>query len=72
MTIFYTMDHRGSLGDALTTKKEISEEVFNKLVDSGIYQFYCFDERINCSRFIICNIPENLGLPVWLLKEEQR
>lgn len=61
-----TACHRGGLKETLETEHDIQYEIFNILVSSGIYEFYAYDERIHAMRFLICDIPHNLGLPQWL------
>ena len=48
---FYVMRQGGgTLRDAVNSMEEISEEEFKKL--SPNYKYYCYDERIECLRFI--------------------
>ena len=66
---YYSMDHRGSLDDALETKKEISFDVFRKYFRDYNYEPYCYDSRIGCYRFIIGDMQNSLKAPCWLLLE---
>ena len=61
-----TCEHRGSLEDALKTEKDIEIDVVKKLVSSGIYEFYGYDERIKGYRYILNHMEKNLGLPTWI------
>lgn len=66
---YYEMQHRGSLKEALKTKKEITKSRFNQMRRK--YIFWGFDERINCNRYILKNIERNFEeYPVWLLEEK--
>lgn len=58
MIKYYTMEHRGGLNEALATKKPITEEQFYELARKFHYEPYCYDERINCIRLIISDIPK--------------
>lgn len=64
---FYSMFHRGGLDESLKTKELISESEFKKLFKLFKYEYYCFDERINCIRFIIGDITKHYIYPTWLL-----
>lgn len=66
---FYTMFHRGSLREALKTRKKINISEFFKLLYSYNYTFYGFDDRINCYRYIISDLAYNFEFPTWLLVE---
>lgn len=67
--LYYSMCHRGGLDEALKTKVRIFENEFIELFKKYNFHYYCFDERINCIRFIKGNIQENLNVPEWLLIE---
>ena len=58
--------HCGGLKECLDTENPITEEVFNKLVQSGVYKFYAFDQRINADRYLLVDLEHNFGLPAWL------
>lgn len=58
--------HRGSLKECIETEKPISYDAFFKLVKSGLYVFYAYDERIKAYRYIIKDIEKNYNLPTWL------
>lgn len=64
--------HRGSLKDCLSTEKTISFLTFQKLIKSKLYHFYAYDERIKANRYIIYEIPGNLGMPTWLFEYEEK
>ena len=65
---YYKMDHRGGLKEAIETRKEITEEEFNKLLP--LYEFYAYDKRINCNRYILKDMEHNFkDYTIWLLKE---
>lgn len=66
---YYEMRHRGSLEEALETKKEITQNRFNQIKEK--YKFYCYDVRINCNRYILKNIGEDREYySEWLLEEK--
>ena len=67
---YYEMEHRGSLQDALKTKKEITKERYHQIKNK--YCFYCYDERINCYRYIL-RLRRNLigKYTTWLLVEKE-
>lgn len=69
MVYYYYMKHRGSLDDALKTKRKISSEVFFYLYHKYNYRFYCYDKRIRCVRFIISDMEKNINVPTCLLIE---
>lgn len=58
--------HCGGLKECLDTENPITKEVFEKLVSSGIYKFYAFDERINADRYLLVDLEHNYGLPGWI------
>lgn len=58
--------HRGGLKETMETEKEIEPNIAIILVNSGIYKYYAYDERIKAHRFLIIDIEKNLGLPQWL------
>lgn len=63
---FYKMDHRGGLKESLETRKEISQEEFNYFLPN--YEFYCYDARLNCFRFILRDMEKNFNdFTTWLL-----
>ena len=66
---FYCMCHRGSLDEALKTKIQIFEDEFKSIFKKYNFEYYCFDERINCIRFIKGDLEKNLNVPEWLLIE---
>lgn len=66
---FYTMLHRGGLDEALKTRKKIDISRFFEMYYSHNYEFYCFDNRINCYRYILKDFVNHLDLPTWLLIE---
>lgn len=66
---FYSMDHRGGLNESLATRKEITEEKFKWFTNYNDYEYYCYDDRINCFRFIKRKIDDGCDNPVWLLIE---
>ena len=62
----YLMDHRGGLKEACETIKEIPWSQFDDIVSH--YTPYGYDDRINCFRFILNDIPNNFkDYCVWLL-----
>lgn len=63
---YRTAYHRGGLKECLETEQPIEEENFMKLIKSGMYEYYGYDERIKAERFILINMEKNLGLPTWL------
>ena len=65
---FYKMDHRGGLDQALLTRVQICEDQFKWYTSYFEYEYYCFDERINCFRFIKKDMPKG-DHPDWLLIE---
>ena len=67
--IYYYMQHRGSLDEALKTRRKISFKVFLDLYHKYNYKFYDFDKRINCIRFIISDMEKHISMPTWLLLE---
>lgn len=71
---YYEMDHRGSLKESLKTLREITYDRFKFLLSYYNYKFYCFDDRIYSSRYIVPDIPKFCCkpylLPCWLLKCE--
>lgn len=73
---FYKMQHRETLQEALKTKIEIDEGQFtsylsmkDKRNNVPIFQYYCYDERIKCYRFINYDMCYFNNLPTWLLWE---
>ena len=56
--------HRGSLEESLKTKKEISEDEFEKLLPE--YKYYAFDKRVNQILFIHKNIQKTFDRYTWL------
>lgn len=64
---FYFMKHCGGLDEALKTRKVISKDTFNKYLK--FYDFYSFDNRINCIRFMHHDFPNNGDFSDWLLLE---
>lgn len=65
---YYEMQHYGGLKEALQTKKPITQTEFNQRLKD--YQYYCFDERIGCHRYILKDIPNNYEKQtIWLLME---
>lgn len=69
MIYFYYMKHRGSLDEALKTKRKIPSRVFFYLYHKYAFTFYGYDERINCIRFIISDMTKYVNVPCWLLLE---
>ena len=67
---YYTMEHRGTLDEALTTLSEITKNDFDKLVGNGIYNIYGYDERIKAIRYIISDMENSVYLPTWLIERE--
>lgn len=64
----YIMCHRGCIDDALETKILIYDFAFspkflNKI--KNLYEYYGYDERINCHRFITKEM--KVINPTWLL-----
>lgn len=68
----FTCKHCGGLNESIDTELPISDEVFVALVKSGVYSFYSYDERIDADRYLINDIPSNLGLPQWINDYEKR
>lgn len=74
---FYRMEHKGTLKLSLETKHEIDEDTFVNMLgfkdknNIPLYQFYGYDDRIKCYRFINSKMSEEeyLHLPTWLLWE---
>lgn len=66
---YYSMCHRGSLEDALKTKILIFENEFKNIFIKYNFEYYCYDDRINCIRFIKGDLEKNLDIPEWLLIE---
>lgn len=65
---YYIMEHRGGLDESLKTRKEISEDKFYELLP--LYEFYCYDDRINCNRYILKDMEYKYNnYTIWLLKE---
>lgn len=62
----YIANHRGGLDDCLRTERFIPYQTFCKLVKCGLYQYYGFDSRINCHRYLIVNMVYNFNMPTWL------
>lgn len=69
MFVYYSMEHRGGLKESLETRKEITEEKFKWWTQYNHYEFYCYDNRINCLRFIKNKIDDGCDNPTWLLIE---
>lgn len=74
---FYRMEHRATLKLALETRHEIDEDIFVNMLalkdkeNIPLYQFYGYDDRIKCYRFINSRMSEKeyINLPEWLLWE---
>lgn len=62
----YTANHSGGLKECIESQMKITYVTFLKLVSSGIYEFYGYDERIKAYRYILKDMQLNIGLPVWL------
>ena len=67
---YYKMDTRGGLKESLETKQEITRKEFNQLLP--MYEYYAYDKRINCHRYILINMEKNFReYTTWLLMEEE-
>ena len=62
---FYLMDHRGGLKEAVDTIQEITELQYKETYRD--YEYYAYDERIECLRYIIKDLEHNYKYPAWLL-----
>lgn len=62
---FYTMDQRGGLREAVETMKEITESEYKYL--SAFYRYYCYDERIECLRYIYSGSAWEDNKPFYIL-----
>ena len=67
---YYTIEHRGTLEEAIATKKKISKRTFEKLIRAKIYYGYSYDERIKAMRYLLSDLEDDIGLPAWILVEE--
>ncbi len=56
---FFKRDHRGGLKESLATKKYISQKDFNNLLNTNLYEFYAYDERVYQYLFILKDIENN-------------
>lgn len=56
---FFKRDHRGGLKESLETQTYISQEQFNKLLDTNLYHFYCYDGRVYQYLFILKDMSKN-------------
>lgn len=63
---YFTANHNGDLKETLNTEQCIQKFIADTLIKTGIYTFYCYDERIKAKRYILYKHHLNLGLPTWL------
>jgi len=64
---YFKRDHRGGLKESLATQKYISKEQFNKLLNTNLYEFYAYDERVFQYLFILKDIEKNYkNYTVWI------
>lgn len=68
----YTAKECGGLKECIGTELPITDKAFIALVQSGLYDFYAYDPRIDADRYLIRDIPGNLGLPQWINDYEKR
>lgn len=68
----FTAKLAGGLKECIDSELPISDSAFLLLVQSGLYEFYAFDERIDADRYLIKDIPANIGLPQWLHDYDKR
>ena len=61
-----TAQHRGGLDEMLKTENSLELDVAKKLIQSGIYEYYGYDERIGAHRYILHHMEFNIGLPTWI------
>ncbi len=54
---FYAMEHCGGLVEAVDTIERITEREFKELLP--LYDYYCYDERIECLRWLIRDLASN-------------
>lgn len=59
-------EHRSCLNECLETEKLISRKTGIRLIETQIYVYYGFDKSINCYRYILKDLFNDLGLPTWL------
>lgn len=64
---FFTRDHRGGLKESLATQKYITQKQFNKLLNTNLYEFYAYDDRVFQYLFILKDIEhEYNNHTVWI------
>lgn len=62
----FTAEHTGHLPTCIMSEKPISNETTEILISVGIYKYHMYDSRIEAERYILCDIDNNKGLPMWI------
>lgn len=64
---YFVRDHRGGLNESMKTMEYIDFDDFKKRINSGNYEFYAFDDRVNQFLWILKHMDKDyLDNPTWL------
>lgn len=69
---YYSMEHRGSLKEALETLQPMNISLAKLLIENDFYRYYSKDQRLKAERYIINHMEYNLGFPQWILIAEEQ
>lgn len=64
---YYTMPFAELLSDAVNGMEEIPELIFKQIQKEYKYEFYCYDKRIECLRFIFSDYKNTYKNKAYLL-----